>query len=173
MIATNFLTRFNSVRFFYYAISIIELRKRFFYTPVIVTALLQPIAITPLLAELPTDEEFAESGDEGFKINFNNISLTEFIRFISRITGANFIFDETELQFKVTIISEEPISRKNIMSVLVQVLRIHNLYLLEQDNSLLITSVASVTQVPTIVSPDLPESKAGKSPIITQILAIR
>ena len=38
-------------------------------------------------------------------INFNNVSMVEYIRFVSRISNRNFIFDENDLQFNVTIIS--------------------------------------------------------------------
>ena len=39
-------------------------------------------------------------------INFNNVSIIEFIRFISKVSGKNFVFDENDLQFNVTIILE-------------------------------------------------------------------
>src|SRR5690606_31166026 len=71
-------------------------------------------------------------------INFNNVSIIEYIRFISRITNRNFIFDENDLQFNVTIISEEPTTMENVMTALIQELRIHGLYLIEQDNNLII-----------------------------------
>jgi type III secretion protein C len=71
-------------------------------------------------------------------INFNNVSIIEYIRFISRITNKNFIFDENDLQFNVTIISEEPTTIENVMTALIQELRIHGLYMNEQGNSLII-----------------------------------
>src|SRR3990172_4022525 len=51
----------------------------------------------------------AESASaETYTINFENISIVEYIRFVSRISGQNFIFNEEELQFNVTIVSEDP-----------------------------------------------------------------
>src|ERR1700733_3138114 len=65
-------------------------------------------------------------------INFNNVSMIEYIRFISRITNRNFIFDESDLQFNVTIVSEEPATIDNIMTALLQELRIRDLSLIEE-----------------------------------------
>lgn len=118
-----------------------------------------------------TVEEYPNNEDT-YTINFNNISIIEYIRFVSKVANVNFIFDETELQFNVTIVSEEPVTPKNIMSALIQELRIHSLIVLEQEDSLIITRNKAVNQIPTIVSNDLPESKAGKAPIITRVFRI-
>ncbi|WP_052354812.1 hypothetical protein [Candidatus Protochlamydia sp. R18] len=71
-------------------------------------------------------------------INFNNVSMIEYIRFISRISNKNFIFDDEDLQFNVTIVSEEPTSVENLMAALLQELRIRDLLLIEQGNNLII-----------------------------------
>ncbi|MGE5196242.1 MAG: hypothetical protein ACM3JI_02805, partial [Anaerolineae bacterium] len=54
------------------------------------------------------------SDKEGYMINFNNVSIIEYIRFVSKIRNINFVFDSQDLDFKVTIVSEEPTSVKNI-----------------------------------------------------------
>src|SRR3989339_2277529 len=54
-----------------------------------------------------------------YTINFNHVPVIEVIRFVSKITHTNFVFEEDDLQFSVTIISEEPISVKNILSALI------------------------------------------------------
>ncbi|MFS8564530.1 MAG: hypothetical protein LVR00_09645 [Rhabdochlamydiaceae bacterium] len=92
-----------------------------------------------------------------YTINFNNISFVEYIRFVSKITGLNFIFNEQDLPFTVTIISKDPVTPRNIMSTLIQLLRVHDLSILEEDNNLLITPSKTVNQIATIVSNDLPE----------------
>ncbi len=71
-------------------------------------------------------------------INFNNVSITEYLRFVSRLTGKNFIFDPQLLQFPVTIISETPASLEDIMAALLQNLRIHEFYLVEEGNNFII-----------------------------------
>jgi type III secretion protein C len=75
---------------------------------------------------------------EGPVINFNNVSITEFLRFVSRLTGKNFIFDPDELQFPVTIVSESSASLEDVMAALLQNLRIHNFYLIEEGGNFII-----------------------------------
>lgn len=108
-----------------------------------------------------------------FTVNFNNTSVVEVIRFVSKITGTNFLFDETDLQFNVSIVSEEPTSTKNITSALVQILRIHGLKVLEQEGNILITSnVSPVSQIPTIVTEGSSPSLLT-SPVVTRIFKIQ
>lgn len=107
-----------------------------------------------------------------YTINFNNLSIIEYIRFASKITNLNFVFNDTDLQFNVTIVSEEPVTPRNIMSILIQVLRINGLVVLEQDNNLLITKVRNVSQLATVVASDLPEAK-GNFPLVTRVFRIK
>ncbi len=125
--------------------------------------------------EIGLNLNFFEKSDsvDSYKINFNNVPIAEYIRFVSKITGTNFVFEEDDLQFNVTIVSEEPISTKNIMSALIQVLRIHGLTLLEQENNLLITKSAAVNQIPTIISPDVLLEHEEKAPLVTRIFRIK
>ncbi|MGM0439842.1 MAG: secretin N-terminal domain-containing protein [Chlamydiota bacterium] len=89
---------------------------------------------------------------EGYIINFNNLSIIEVIRFISKISGTNFIFNEEELDFKVTIVSEGPTSIDNIMTALLQILRIHNLSILQQGNAIVIHQNKGVITPPKLVN---------------------
>lgn len=113
-----------------------------------------------------------EKKKDTYTINFNNVAIIEYIRFASKITNLNFIFDDADLQFNVTIVSEEPVTPRNIMSVLIQILRIHGLVVLEQENNLLITKVKNVSQLATVVSSDLPDAKSS-SPIVTRVFRIK
>ena len=127
-----------------------------------------------LASLISSEPEGSDAPGSGYTVNFNNVPIVEVIRFVSKITNMNFIFADEEVQFNVTIISEEPITVKNIMSALIQVLRINQLTLLEQDNSLIITKNTDVTQIPTIVSGDLPDSKMTQAaPIITRVFRIK
>ena len=86
-----------------------------------------------ILSTLEADITFKE-----ISINFNNVAMIQYVQFISRISGKNFIFDDEDLQFNVTIISEEPTSIENLMSALLQELKIRDLSLIEQGNDILI-----------------------------------
>ncbi|MDB2613768.1 hypothetical protein N9Y92_01250 [Chlamydiales bacterium] len=91
------------------------------------------------------------SKNQGYLINFSNVSVAEFIRFISRITNKNFIFNDEELDFNVTIISEEPTTIDQILASLMHELRIHNLSLIEEGNNLIIHSNNTVNAPGTII----------------------
>lgn len=75
--------------------------------------------------------------EEAF-INFNDISIVQYLNFISKLTNKNFIFDKADLDFNVTIISTKPTSIENVMATLLQELRVHNLSLMEVGNNLII-----------------------------------
>jgi type III secretion protein C len=107
-----------------------------------------------------------------YTINFSNISIIEYIKFASRITNLNFVFNDAELQFNVTVVSEEPVTPRNIMSILIQVLRINGLVVLEQDNNLLITKVRNVSQLATVVASDLPAVQSN-APLVTRVFRIK
>jgi len=107
---------------------------------------------------------------QGFTINYNTVSIIEYIRFASKICNVNFIFNEADLDFTVTVVSDAPITPQNVMGTLIQVLRIHGLYLLEQDNNLVIHKSPEVTQMATLFT----DSAAAKAaPIITRILRVK
>lgn len=93
---------------------------------------------------------------EGFLINFANVSIVEYINFISRITGKNFVFDPGDLDFRVTIVSNEPTSVSNIMAALLQELRIHDLALMEIGNNLIIHRNPKANSPATVVSDGSP-----------------
>lgn len=101
----------------------------------------------PETAQTPYQQSQAQQGlkeapapltIEGPVINFNNVSITEFLRFVSRLTGKNFVFDPQELQFPVTIMSESPASLEDVMAALLQNLRIHGFLLIEEGNNFVI-----------------------------------
>lgn len=126
----------------------------------------------PYLVAAKEEEKLPLSAleQESYTINFTNVAIGEYLRFVSKITGYNFIFKEQDLPFTVTIVSEEPVTAKNVMSTLIQVLRAHNLMLYEQDNNYLITTSPSVSQLAEIVSPESGKSDAA---LITRIFRVR
>lgn len=106
-------------------------------------------------------------------INFNNVNIIEFIRFISRASNRNFIFDDQDLNFNVTIVSEEPATIENVMSALMQVLRVHDLSLIEQGNNILIHRNKTVTNISQVIAEGLPELSGGQqNELITQVFRL-
>jgi type III secretion protein C len=100
----------------------------------------------------PDFEQNPGSNSSGFLINFNNVGIVEYIRFVSKISNKNFIFDAADLNFSVTIVSEEPTTMQDIMAALVQELRIHGLSLLEQGNSFVIHRNPAVSNISQVIT---------------------
>jgi type III secretion protein C len=104
-------------------------------------------------------------------INFNNVAITEYIRFISRVSNKNFVFDERDLQFNVTIVSEEPTTIENVMSALIQELRIHGLMLIEEGNNLIIHKAPGVNSISRVVG-EGGEPEGKQSEIVTRLFRL-
>lgn len=115
----------------------------------------------------------SDNGEDRYIINFNNVAIVEYLRFVSKISNVNFQFDETELDFTVSIVSEEPLTVQNIVSALIQTLRARGFSVLEQDNNLMITRSREINQIPTIVPPGKVGKKEERAPIVTRIFRIK
>lgn len=128
---------------------------------------------TPQTPSEPAPAPTSPNKQEGYVINFNNVNIIEYIRFISKISGKNFVFDEIDLNFRVSIISDEPTSIHNIMMALLQVLRIHGLSMLEQGNNILIHKNASIPIAPNVIPHEKGQEWVGEHEIITQIFSLK
>ncbi|NGX41886.1 MAG: putative type II secretion system protein D [Chlamydiae bacterium] len=105
-------------------------------------------------------------------INFNNVGIIEYIRFISRITNRNFVFDESDLQFNVTIISEEPTTLENVITALIQELRIHDLSLIEEGNNFIIHKNDQVRSISRVNVDDSLTGFPRESELVTQVFKL-
>lgn len=134
----------------------------------------QPTVITPLEQE---EEELIKvmpdvpHGQREISINFNNVAMIEYIRFVSRVTGKNFIFDESDLQFTVSIVFEEPSTIENMMAAMLQELKIRDLSLLEQGNSVIIHRNPRVRSPGIIQAEGLP-GPTFKTAIVTRVFKL-
>lgn len=109
------------------------------------------------------------SEGEKFLLSFNDLSIVEVLRFISKISGKNFIFNEEDLAFNVTIVSQEPASVDNIMAALLQVLRIRGLSMLEQGNNIVIHANKAVTRLPRLTGEGIDEIPTDETELVTHV----
>jgi type III secretion protein C len=130
-----------------------------------------PISPTPSAAPAPATVAAAPVLTE-ISVNFNNVAMTEFIRFMSRVTNKNFIFDEEDLLFNVTIISEEPTSIENLMAALLQELRIRDLLLIEQGNNIIIHRNLRVRAPGQIIGPNATVGADPEADIVTRVFRL-
>ncbi len=126
----------------------------------------EDLAVPEFPKPTPTDQQ------KTILINFNNVSIVEFIRFISRVSNKNFVFDENDLQFNVTIISEEPTTIENILTALIQELRIHDLMLIEQGNNLIIHKNKSVQAISRVMAEDTLNPYTAENEVVTQVFRL-
>ncbi len=121
---------------------------------------------------IPTVQFPAPIQSKTITINYNNVSIIEFIRFISRISNKNFVFDENDLQFNVTIVSEEETSIENILTALIQELRIHDLQLIEQGNNLIIHKNKGVNAISKVMSGEVLNPSTASNEVVTQVFRL-
>lgn len=81
-----------------------------------------------------TEEIELQQVESGHTINFHDVPVIEFVRFVSKIAEVNFIFDNKDLQFSVTLASGKPVSSASVFKALVQMLRVHGFAVTEEEN---------------------------------------
>ena len=97
--------------------------------PVIATAAIlisiHPFWIASGMAQaVKSASEKPESSEQFVSIDFNNVDINVFIKFMSELTGTNFVVDQ-RVKGKVTIISPSKISMKEAYKVFESVLEVH------------------------------------------------
>lgn len=115
----------------------------------------------------PKDDE-----EHTILINFNNVNIIELIRFISKISNKNFYFNEDDLDFNVTIVSEDPTTIENVLMALLQELKIHDFSMIEQGDNIIIHKNINVKAPGTIRSDSLPQTPTHDTDIITQVFKL-
>ena len=108
----------------------------------------QPTPAAPKEKEPPVKrsdvKEITKEGDY-ITINFNNIELQAFTKFISDLTKKNFIIDD-KVQGKVTIVSPTRISKEEAYQVFLSVLEVKGFTAVETDNVIKIIPSREVKQ---------------------------
>ena len=118
-----------------------------------------------------SDKQTKDDNDKTLLVNFNDVSITEYLRFISRVSGKNFLFDDDDLNFKVTIMSEEPTSIENMLTALMQILRVHGLSMIEDDNNILIHRNPDIKSIGRVVTDDT-EGSEKTSELVTRVFRL-
>ncbi len=154
------------------------MNKRFQVIPRLFTIFIGVYSLILLSAafaqEKPPEQREDLFEENLYTINFTNVSILEFIKFVSKITNENFIFNEQDLNFAITIVSQEPTNIESIMSALIQILRINGFSLIEQDNNLLIHKNTAIRQIPRVVSEEYPLEEGQYPPaIITRVYRVK
>src|SRR3989304_216658 len=96
--------------------------------------------------QLPSGKQTAaKSGDRMVTLDFNNVDLQTFVKFISELTGKNFVLDE-KVQGKVTVISPTKISVDDAYQVFLTVLELKGFTAVGENKGIkMFSSVTMVT----------------------------
>ncbi|MDF2578115.1 MAG: gspD [Chlamydiales bacterium] len=135
---------------------------------------------TPLASPISTSETQAEpqtekitTGKPTYAVSFNNISIIEYIKgFVAKVANKNFIYNEEELQFRLTLVSPEGTSVENIMASLTQVLRIRGFSMIEQGNNLIIYKGADPLTSSELLSDESPDNTLPDAAIVTRLFKL-
>jgi len=68
-----------------------------------------------------------------YTFRFQDLPVTEFIRFVSKVSKENFLYNKDDLNFTVTFSSGQPISSENIVKVLLRFLQLHHFHAVRED----------------------------------------
>lgn len=70
-----------------------------------------------LTFDIPTADD-----QQGITVNFENISILEFLRFVSKIAKVNFIYDDQILDFNISLVTGKPTHPKNMLQIMIELL---------------------------------------------------
>ena len=78
----------------------------------------------PLVGEevLHFDTTPPESEEKSLTVNFQDVSMLEFLRFVSTVAERNFIYDEKILDFNISLVTGKATDPKNILKIMVELL---------------------------------------------------
>ena len=137
----------------------------FYILTVAILGMLLPIG------QLCAQETEAKNPEQFVSIDFNNVDINVFIKFMSELTGTNFVVDQ-RVKGKVTIISPSKISLKEAYKVFESVLEVHGY-----------TTVQSGEVVKIIPSPDArsksietklrEEATTPRDRVVTQLIPLK
>ena len=83
-------------------------------------------------------QPLAQSVCAGHTIHFNDVPVIEFIRFVSKISGQNFIYDTHALNFNVSLSTGKAVSSEMVVQALIQLLKVHGLGVAQDSGYLVI-----------------------------------
>jgi type III secretion protein C len=72
------------------------------------------------------------ANQKGYSINFNDLPVIEFIRFVSKISETNFIYDGRDLSFNISLSTGRAVSPENVVQALIQLLRAHGFWVKQE-----------------------------------------
>lgn len=86
----------------------------------------------PLLLMILSVFLLASAASAKVNVNFRDMTMPEFVSFVSEFTGRNFVFDKKNLRGEISIESSTTINKDDIMQIFVSALRANGLELVDR-----------------------------------------
>lgn len=109
--------------------------KQFFLRGGLASVLLSTPHFPVLSAE---ENDQPRQSSSGHCINFNDVPIIEFIRFVSKISEYNFIYDTRDLNFKISLSTGKAVDSEGVLQALIQLLKVHGLDVASESGYLVI-----------------------------------
>jgi len=130
------------------------------------------VCIGPLGAANPKIVQQGGSGTQRFvTIDFNDVDINLFIKYISELTQKNFIVDR-EVKGKITVISPTRISEEDAYRVFESVLEVHGFAAIPSGSvtKIVPSAAARSKNIATVREGELP---SGEDKVVTQIISLK
>lgn len=103
---------------------------------------------------------------QSFTVNFQDVPAAEFVRYVSRVAGVNFIFNQKELQFPVSLSTGKGVDAEHILKALIRILKVHGMTVVEDEGYLVIRKTSEMAAAESFV-PSLPPPPSDQFASIT------
>ncbi len=85
-----------------------------------------------------------EGLEKGICVNFQDIPAHEFVRFVSKVSGTNFIFDHQDLQFNISFSTGKTVTEDKITHALIQILKVRGFHVADEGDYHVIHKTSSI-----------------------------
>ncbi len=116
----------------------------------------------------PPQQEF-----ENYKVSFDNVPFTEYLGFLSKLTDVNFVYDESDINFNVSVVADSATDLRDLRSALMQMLRVNGLTMSEEGNTIVISKNHNVRSIATVVSKELNNVCSADQLLITRVFQLK
>jgi general secretion pathway protein D len=120
-----------------------------------------------VLADTPP----SPSGDQRITMNFQNVDIPVLVKFISQITGTNFVLDES-VRGRVSVISPTPVTKGQAYSIFLSVLQLKGLTTVQAGKVIKIVPARNVRESATLTQSQEPAEIHGDQ-YVTRLVKLR
>jgi type III secretion protein C len=95
---------------------------------------------TPLCSDevLHFDLSPPETPEKSVTVNFQDVSMLEFLRYVSKIAEVNFIYDERILDFRISLVTGKATNPQSILDIMIELLKQQGIKTEERGDYLLV-----------------------------------